>query len=149
MRNVFSSVNSSLVLGLSAVVGCTSLLSRVKPLTKVWFQLAPVSWPSCRQQASLFMHGHGRTAFSVTDSSFIPDSGPPMPYFPRYKRPSIVDVKHHVYLLTSPNHSPSQTFKDRALFCSHFAKSPGQSPSQSLSLQVKVFHSCNQCIGSI
>ena len=28
--SVFSSVNSSLVLGLSAVVGCSSLLSRVK-----------------------------------------------------------------------------------------------------------------------
>ena len=39
-----------------------SLLSRVKPLAKRWFQLAPVSWPSCRQQASLFMRGHGRAA---------------------------------------------------------------------------------------
>ena len=29
-ENVFSSVNSSLVLGLSAVVGCSSLLSHVK-----------------------------------------------------------------------------------------------------------------------
>ena len=29
------------------------------------FQLAPVSWPSCRQQASLFMHGHGRAAFPI------------------------------------------------------------------------------------
>ena len=48
---------------LSAVVGCSSLLSRVKPLAKGWFQLALVSWPSCRQQASLFMHGHGRAAF--------------------------------------------------------------------------------------
>ena len=56
-------VNSSLVLYLSAVVGCSSLLSRVKPLAKGWFQLAPVSWPSCRQQASLFMHGHGTAAF--------------------------------------------------------------------------------------
>ena len=37
------SVNSLLVLGLSAVVGCSSLLSRVKPLTKGWFQLALVS----------------------------------------------------------------------------------------------------------
>ena len=43
--------------------GALSLLSRVKPLAKGWFQLAPVSWPSCRQQASLFMHGHGRAAF--------------------------------------------------------------------------------------
>ena len=59
------SVNSSLVLGLSAVVGCSSLLSHVKPLGKGWFQLAPVSWPSCRQQASLFMHGHGRAAFPI------------------------------------------------------------------------------------
>ena len=37
----------------------------VKPLTKVWFQLALVSWPSCRQQASLFMHGHRRAAFPL------------------------------------------------------------------------------------
>ncbi len=59
----FSSVSSSLVLCLSAVAGCSSLLSRVKPLAKGWFQLASVSWPSCRQQASLFMHGHGRAAF--------------------------------------------------------------------------------------
>jgi len=59
----FSSVSSSLVLCLSAVAGCSSLLSRVKPLAKGWFQLSPVSWPSCRQQASLFMHGHGRAAF--------------------------------------------------------------------------------------
>ena len=56
-------VSSSLVLCLSAVAGCSSLLSRVKPLAKGWFQLSPVSWPSCRQQASLFMHGHGRAAF--------------------------------------------------------------------------------------
>ena len=52
------SVTSSLVLGLSAVVGCSSLLSRVKPLAKRWFQSAPISWPSCRPQASLLMHGH-------------------------------------------------------------------------------------------
>ena len=58
-ENVFSSVNGSLVLGLSAVVGCSSLLSRVRDQ----FQLAPVSWLSCRQQASLFIHGHGRAAF--------------------------------------------------------------------------------------
>ena len=57
----FSSFNSSLVLGLSAVVGCSSLLSHVKDR----FQLAPVSWQSCRQQASLFMQGHGRAAFSI------------------------------------------------------------------------------------
>ena len=37
------SVNSSLVLGLIAVVGCSSLLSRVKPLAKGWFQLVLVS----------------------------------------------------------------------------------------------------------
>ena len=59
----FSSVSSSLVLCLSAVAGCSSLLSRVKPLAKGWFQLASVSWPSCRQQASLFTYGHGRAAF--------------------------------------------------------------------------------------
>ena len=35
--NVFSSVSSSLVLCLSAVAGCSSLLSRVKPLAKGWF----------------------------------------------------------------------------------------------------------------
>ena len=34
MRMFFSSVNSSLGLGLSAVVGCSSLLSHVKPLAK-------------------------------------------------------------------------------------------------------------------
>ena len=51
------------MLGLGAVAGCSSLLSRVKPLAKGWFQLAPVSWPSCRQQASLFRHGHGIAAF--------------------------------------------------------------------------------------
>ena len=36
-------VTSSSVLGLSAVVGCSSLLSRVKPLAKGWFQLVLVS----------------------------------------------------------------------------------------------------------
>ena len=61
--SVFSSVNSSLVLGLSAVVGCSSLLSHVTSLAKGWFQLAPVSWPRGRQQASRFMHGHERAAF--------------------------------------------------------------------------------------
>ena len=59
------SVTSLLVLGLSAVVGCSILLSHVKPLAKGWFQLAPVRWPSCRQQASLFMHGHGRAVFPI------------------------------------------------------------------------------------
>ena len=69
--SVFSSVNSSLVLGLSAVVGCSSLLSHVKSLAKGWFQLAPVSWPSCRQQASLFMARAWKSClpFSVTNSS--------------------------------------------------------------------------------
>ena len=65
LRMFFSSVSSSLVLCLSAVVGYSSLLSHVKSLAKGWFQLAPVSWPSCRQQASLFMHGHGRAAFPI------------------------------------------------------------------------------------
>ena len=65
IENVFSSVNSSLVLGLSVVMGCSSLLSCVKPLAKVWFRLALVSWPSCRQQTSLFMHGYGRAAFPI------------------------------------------------------------------------------------
>ena len=69
------SVTSSLVLGFSAVVGCSSLLSRVKPLAKGWFQLAPVSWPSYRQQGSLFMHGHGYkfffySKFWATDAVF-------------------------------------------------------------------------------
>ena len=58
-------VSSSLVLGLSAVVGRSSLLFRVKPLVKGWFQLVLVSWLSCRQQASLFMHRHGRAAFPI------------------------------------------------------------------------------------
>ena len=44
-----------------AVMGCCSLLSRVKDR----FQLVPVSWPSCRQQASLFTHGHGIAAFPI------------------------------------------------------------------------------------
>ena len=37
------SVNSLLVLGLSAVVGCSSLLSHVKLLAKGWYQLVLVS----------------------------------------------------------------------------------------------------------
>ena len=74
-------------------LGCSSLLPRVKPLTKVWFQLALVSWPSCRQQArSLFMHGHGRAAFPLLLQFFffIADSGPLMPYFSKYQRPSLL-----------------------------------------------------------
>ena len=39
------------------------------PVWRNWlkdrFQLAPVNWPSCIQQASLFMHGHGRAAFPI------------------------------------------------------------------------------------
>ena len=72
--------------------GAVVSFSRVKPLTKAWFQLAPVSWLSCRQQASLFMARAWKSClpFSVTNSSFIPNSGPPMPYFSRYKRPSIL-----------------------------------------------------------
>ena len=79
-------------LGLSAVVGCSSFISRVKPLTKVWFQLVLVSWLSCRQQASLFMALAWKNClpFSVTNSSFILNSGPPMLYFSRYKRPSLL-----------------------------------------------------------
>ena len=42
--------------------GAVVSFPHVKPLAKGWFQLVPVSWPSCRQQASLFMHGHGRAA---------------------------------------------------------------------------------------
>ena len=58
---------------------------------KVWFQLATVSWLSCRQQASLFMARAWKSClpFSVTNYSFTPSSGPPTPYFLRYKRPSI------------------------------------------------------------
>ena len=41
--------------------GAVVSFPRVKPLAKRWFPLAPVSWPSCRQQASLFRHG--RAAF--------------------------------------------------------------------------------------
>ena len=88
------SVNSSLVLGLSAVVGCSSLLSHVKPLAKWMVPISASQWPSCAQQASLFMHGHGRAAFPfllLILLSVIPaNSGPPMPYFSRYKRPSIL-----------------------------------------------------------
>ena len=59
--------------------------------------MVPIStsqWPSCAQQASLFMHGHGRAAFPfllLILLSVIPaNSGPPMPDFSRYKRPSIL-----------------------------------------------------------
>ena len=91
-ENVFSSVNSSLLLGLSAVVaGCNSLLSRVKDR----FQSAPVSWPSCRQEVSIPVHARAWESclpYSVTNSVFFYSkfSGPPMPYFWRYKRPSIL-----------------------------------------------------------
>ena len=89
----FSSDSSLLVLCLSAVAGCSSLLSRMKPLAKGWFQLAPVSWPSCRQQASPAVHARAWKSclpLSVTNSSFIPNSGPPVPYFSKYKRPSLL-----------------------------------------------------------
>ena len=81
------SVTSSLVLGLSAVVGCSSLLSRVKPLTRQ--SMVPIS---AGQLAELFMARAWKNClpFSVTNSSFIPNSGPPMPYFSRYKRPSLL-----------------------------------------------------------
>ena len=58
--------------------------------------MVPISagqWPNCTQHASLFMHGHGRAAFPfllLILLSVIPNSGPPMPYFWRYKRPSIL-----------------------------------------------------------
>ena len=84
------SVNSLLVLGLSAVIRCSSLLSQVKPLTKVWFHLALVSWPSCRQQTSLFMHGHGRAAFLFCYEFFFQLFQMLMLYFWTYKRPSIL-----------------------------------------------------------
>ena len=158
------------MLSFSAVVGCSSLLSRVKDR----FQLAPVSWPSCRQQLNLPVHApewKSCLPYCVTNSSFIPNSTPLMPYFSRYNRPSI--------LIPAPL-ALTEIYGPCALFCSHFAKSPGQSPSQSpdqspsqvsrsvsksslqvslqikspgqspsqspgqsLSLQVKVFHSCN------
>ena len=85
-ENVFSSVNSSLVLGLSAVVGCCSLLSRVKDQ----FQLAPVNWPSCRQQAFLFMHGHGRAAFPILLQILLLFQILGHRCRIRYKRPSIL-----------------------------------------------------------
>ena len=75
------SVNSSFVLGRG--VQRQSGLSRVKPLAKGWFQLVLVSG-RLRQQASLFLYGHGRAAFPfllLILLSVIPDSGPAMPYF--------------------------------------------------------------------
>ena len=65
------SVSSSLVLGLSAVVGCSSLLSRVKPLAKGRFQLG-LSLAELRP-ASLHVHARAWKSclpFSVTNSSF-------------------------------------------------------------------------------
>ena len=47
----------------------------------------------CAQQASLFLYGHGRAAFPfllLILLSVIPDSGPAMPYFWRYKKSSIL-----------------------------------------------------------
>ena len=50
-------------------------------LAELWTTSLPVvharAWKSC-------------LPFPVTNSSFIPNSGPPMPYFSRYKRPSIL-----------------------------------------------------------
>ena len=76
------SVNSSLVLGLSAVVvspfPCEATGQRMVPISAG-------QWPSCGQQAPLVMHGHGRAAFRFLLPillSVIPaNSGPPMPYF--------------------------------------------------------------------
>ena len=98
-----------------------SLLSRVKDR----FQLAPVSWPSCRQQLNLPVHApewKSCLPYCVTNSSFIPNSTPLMPYFSRYNRPS--------NLIPAPL-ALTEIYGPCALFCSHFAKSPGQSPSQS------------------
>ena len=89
------------------------------------FQLAPVSWPSCRQQLNLPVHApewKSCLPYCVTNSSFIPNSTPLMPYFSRYNRPSI--------LIPAPL-ALTEIYGPCALFCSHFAKSPGQSPSQS------------------
>ena len=59
--------------------------------------------------------------FPVTNSSFIPNSWPLMPYFSRYRRPSI--------LIPAPL-ALTEILGPCALFCSHFAKIPGQSPGQ-------------------
>ena len=147
------------MLGLSAVVGSSSLLSRVKDR----FQLAPVSWPSCRQQVSLPVHApewKSCLPYCVTNSSFIPNSTPLMPYFSRYNRPSILipaplaltEIYGPCPLLQSlcqvsrsVSKSVSRSVSKSSLQVSLQVKSPGQSPSQSpgqsLSLQVKVFHS--------
>ena len=102
--------------------GCSSLLFPCEG----WFQLTAVSSPSCRQQASLYMQGHGKAAFpySVTNSSFIPNSG---------ATDAVLGIK--TLHFNSPHHSPSQKFKDRVTsFASHFA----EPPVQSASLQVKL-----------
>ena len=83
-----------LVLGPSAVVGCSSLCSRVKPvpLTKVWFQLALACGRAVRSKPPLFVHVHWRDAVSfplLILLQVIPNSGQPVPYFGHYKRPSI------------------------------------------------------------
>ena len=65
------SVNSSLVLGFSAVVGCSSLLSRVKPLAKGWFQLVPVSGRAAPNKPPCSCTGMEELpSLSVTNSSF-------------------------------------------------------------------------------
>ena len=84
-----------LVLGPSAVVGCSSLYSRVKPvpLTKVWFQLALACGRAVHSKPPLFVHVHWRDAVSfllLILLQVIPNSGPPVPYFGHYKRPSIL-----------------------------------------------------------
>ena len=42
-----------------------AIVSFVKPLTKVWFQLAPVSCRAVDNKPPCFMHGHGRAAFHL------------------------------------------------------------------------------------
>ena len=83
--------------------------------------------PSCAQQTSLFLHGHGRAAFPLLILlSVIPNSGPPTLYFWRYKRPPFNPRTTH----TCANF---QIWFPLLNSCS-IAKSPSQ-----------VFHSCNQC----
>ena len=55
-----------------------------------WFQLAAVSSPSCRQQASLYTQGHGRAAFPILLQILLLFQILGHGCRIRYKRPSIL-----------------------------------------------------------
>jgi len=85
MMSLSQSVSSSLVLVLSAVVGCSSLLSSVKPLAKGWFQLVLVSgraasnkppsscraWKSCLPLSVTYSFFSYSGKFWATDAVFF------------------------------------------------------------------------------